>query len=140
MQQRDWIPGAESHFCSTEYDLTCASVHDVHVKKLTSVVRVPRKGNRDNFTKSLQASTHCELFVHLPRSECSFDSPCAVLEVPHFELQGKVLGLIGGSGGIGSKADQKREVVGDRPLMISPDHPRSGGSSCRGDWHEGGAC
>ena len=113
MQQRGWIPGAESHFCSTEYDLTCAPVHDVHVKKLTSVVRVPRKGNRD---------------------ECSFDSPCTVLEVPHFELQGKVLGLIGGSGGIGSKADQFRSCW--RPAMTGI--PRSGGSSCRGDWHEGG--
>eukprot|EP00435_Cladocopium_sp_Y103_P067745 s107_g30.t1 len=44
------------------------------------------KGNRDNFTKSLQ--------------------------VPHFELQGKVLGLIGGSGGIGSKVAVLAEAIG----------------------------
>ena len=34
--------------------------------------------------------------------------PAVVGQVPHFELQGKVLGLIGGSGGIGSKASWRK--------------------------------
>eukprot|EP00434_Breviolum_minutum_P034537 symbB.v1.2.030573.t1/scaffold3463.1/size92345/3 len=52
-----------------------------------------QKGNRDNFTKSLQ--------------------------VPHFELQGKVLGLIGGSGGIGSKVASLAEAIGMKVVITS---------------------
>ncbi|CAL1146449.1 unnamed protein product [Cladocopium goreaui] len=52
-----------------------------------------QKGDRDNFTKSLQ--------------------------VPHFELQGKVLGLIGGSGGIGSKVAALAEAIGMKVVITS---------------------
>eukprot|EP00438_Fugacium_kawagutii_P012123 Skav220372 [mRNA] locus=scaffold609:178587:181238:+ [translate_table: standard] len=39
--------------------------------------------------------------------------------VPHFELQGKVLGLIGGSGGIGSKVAQLAEAIGMKVVITS---------------------
>eukprot|EP00439_Symbiodinium_sp_Y106_P017117 s3373_g2.t1 len=51
------------------------------------------KGNRDNFNKCLQ--------------------------VPHFELQGKTLGLIGGSGGIGSKVSDLAEALGMKVVLTS---------------------
>lgn len=39
--------------------------------------------------------------------------------MPHFELQGKVLGLIGGSGGIGSKVASLAEALGMKVLITS---------------------
>lgn len=60
---------------------------------LVPQMRMLQKGNRDNFTKSLQ--------------------------VPHFELQGKVLGLIGGSGGIGSKVAALAEAIGMKVVITS---------------------
>jgi len=60
---------------------------------LVPQMRMLQKGNRDNFTKSLQ--------------------------VPHFELQGKVLGLIGGSGGIGSKVATLAEAIGMKVVITS---------------------
>jgi glycerate dehydrogenase len=51
------------------------------------------QGNRDNFSKSLQ--------------------------LPHFELAGKVLGLIGGSGAIGSKVAELALALGMEVLISS---------------------
>ena len=51
------------------------------------------QGNRDNFSKSLQ--------------------------LPHFELAGKTLGLIGGSGAIGSKVAQLARALGLEVLVSS---------------------
>ncbi|CAK9080496.1 unnamed protein product [Durusdinium trenchii] len=60
---------------------------------LVPQMRMLQKGNRDNFTKSLQ--------------------------VPHFELQGKILGLIGGSGGIGSQVAALAEAIGMKVVITS---------------------
>ncbi|CAJ1371875.1 unnamed protein product [Effrenium voratum] len=60
---------------------------------LVPQMRMLQKGNRDNFTKSLQ--------------------------VPHFELQGKTLGLIGGSGGIGSQVSALAENLGMKVVLTS---------------------
>jgi len=60
---------------------------------LVPQMRMLAQGNRDNFTKCLQ--------------------------VPHFELGGKTLGLIGGSGGIGSKVAEIAELMGMKVLITS---------------------
>lgn len=60
---------------------------------LVPQMRMLQKGNRDNFNKCLQ--------------------------VPHFELQGKTLGLIGGSGGIGSKVSDLAEALGMKVVLTS---------------------
>eukprot|EP00401_Gymnodinium_catenatum_P042278 CAMPEP_0117538392 /NCGR_PEP_ID=MMETSP0784-20121206/42456_1 /TAXON_ID=39447 /ORGANISM="" /LENGTH=424 /DNA_ID=CAMNT_0005335007 /DNA_START=42 /DNA_END=1316 /DNA_ORIENTATION=+ len=41
------------------------------------------------------------------------------LQVPHFELGGKTIGLIGGSGGIGSKVAMLAETMGMRVIITS---------------------
>jgi len=56
-------------------------------------MRMLSQGNRDNFTKCLQ--------------------------VPHFELGGKTIGLIGGSGGIGSKVASLAEAMGMKVIITS---------------------
>mmetsp|Transcript_31505 Transcript_31505/g.50564 ORF Transcript_31505/g.50564 Transcript_31505/m.50564 type:complete len:319 (-) Transcript_31505:91-1047(-) len=56
-------------------------------------MRMLSKGNLDNFTKCLQ--------------------------VPHFELGGKTLGLIGGTGGIGSKVATIAEAMGMKVIVTS---------------------
>jgi len=56
-------------------------------------MRMLAKGDLDNFTKCLQ--------------------------VPHFELQGKTLGLIGGSGGIGSKVAEIASSLGMKVIITS---------------------
>lgn len=60
---------------------------------LVPQMRMLAKGNRDNFTKCLQ--------------------------VPHFELEGKTLGLIGGSGDIGSKVTTLAEALGMKVIISS---------------------
>eukprot|EP00913_Durusdinium_trenchii_P024472 g22974.t1 len=40
-------------------------------------------------------------------------------QVPHFELQGKILGLIGGSGGIGSQVAALAEAIGMKVVITS---------------------
>lgn len=60
---------------------------------LVPQMRMLQKGNRDNFNKCLQ--------------------------VPHFELQGKTLGLIGGSGGIGSMVSDLAEALGMKVVLTS---------------------
>lgn len=60
---------------------------------LTKQVRMLAAGNKDNFSKHLQ--------------------------VPHFELTGKTLGLIGGSGGIGSKVATIAEGLGMKVIITS---------------------
>jgi len=60
---------------------------------LVPQMRMLQQGNRDNFTKCMQ--------------------------VPHFELGGKTLGLIGGSGGIGSKVAAIAEALGMRVIITS---------------------
>jgi len=60
---------------------------------LVTQMRMLQKGNRDNFNKCLQ--------------------------VPHFELQGKTLGLIGGSGGIGSQVASLAEALGMKVVITS---------------------
>lgn len=60
---------------------------------LVPQMRMLQKGNRDNFNKCLQ--------------------------VPHFELQGKTLGLIGGSGGIGSKVSDLAEALEMKVVLTS---------------------
>jgi glycerate dehydrogenase len=56
-------------------------------------MRMLSQGNRDNFTKCLQ--------------------------FPHFELGGKTIGLIGGSGGIGSKVATLAEAMGMKVIITS---------------------
>eukprot|EP00931_Biecheleriopsis_adriatica_P050382 TRINITY_DN29163_c0_g1_i1.p1 TRINITY_DN29163_c0_g1~~TRINITY_DN29163_c0_g1_i1.p1 ORF type:complete len:329 (+),score=75.06 TRINITY_DN29163_c0_g1_i1:92-1078(+) len=60
---------------------------------LVPQMRMLQNGNLDNFTKCLQ--------------------------VPHFELQGKTIGLIGGSGGIGSKVATLAEALGMKVFITS---------------------
>jgi len=60
---------------------------------LVPQMRMLQQGNRDNFTKCLQ--------------------------VPHVELGGKTLGLIGGTGGIGSVVAGLAEAMGMRVLVTS---------------------
>lgn len=60
---------------------------------LVPQMRMLAKGNLDNFTKCLQ--------------------------VPHFELGGKTLGLIGGSGGIGSKVSEIAAGLGMKVIITS---------------------
>jgi len=60
---------------------------------LVPQMRMLSKGDRSNFTKCLQ--------------------------VPHFELQGKTLGLIGGSGGIGSKVAEIAAGLGLKVIITS---------------------
>lgn len=60
---------------------------------LVPQMRMLSKGNLDNFTKCLQ--------------------------VPHFELGGKTLGLIGGTGGIGSKVATIAEAMGMKVIVTS---------------------
>lgn len=60
---------------------------------LVPQMQMLQKGNRDNFTKCLQ--------------------------VPHFELAGKTLGLIGGTGGIGSKVASIAESMGMKVVVTS---------------------
>ena len=64
------------------------------------------QGNRDNFSKSLQ--------------------------LPHFELAGKVLGLIGGSGAIGSKVAELAVALG-MEVLISSRTPKPPARSRGGD-------
>jgi len=60
---------------------------------LVPQMRMLSQGNRDNFTKCLQ--------------------------LPHFELGGKTIGLIGGSGGIGSKVAALAEAMGMKVIITS---------------------
>lgn len=60
---------------------------------LTRQVKMLAQGNRDNFSKQLQ--------------------------VPHFELAGKTLGLIAGSGDIGSKVAAIAETLGMKVIITS---------------------
>jgi glycerate dehydrogenase len=60
---------------------------------LVPQMRMLQKGNRENFSKCLQ--------------------------VPHFELAGKTIGLIGGSGGIGSKVASVAEALGMKVIITS---------------------
>jgi len=60
---------------------------------LVPQMRMLSKGNFDNFTKCLQ--------------------------VPHFELSGKTLGLIGGTGDIGSKVATIAEAMGMKVIVTS---------------------